>query len=100
MAEIDAATSLVDADPSAAGGVRSFAADASDSGWLADVGAFRTAGPEDYVVGPELARGGMGRIVKARDVRHRRDVALKELLRRDEDSLRRFLREAEVAASL
>ena len=36
--------------------------------------------PEHYVFGAELARGGMGRIVRARDRRLGRDVAIKELL--------------------
>src|SRR5688572_3381180 len=33
-----------------------------------------------YVVGGELARGGIGRILRARDTRLRRPVAVKELL--------------------
>ena len=36
----------------------------------------------DYDVGPEIARGGMGRIVEAYDRRRDRPVALKLLLRK------------------
>jgi WD40 repeat protein len=53
-----------------------------------------------YQVGAELARGGMGRIMVARDRRMQRPVALKELLA-DGDSLRlRFEREALVTGRL
>ncbi len=54
----------------------------------------------DYVRGPEIARGGMGRIVAARDVRHDRPVALKELLQQTPALIARFQREAMIAARL
>jgi len=56
--------------------------------------------PEHYVVDGELARGGMGRILAARDRRLGRPVAIKELLHLDDDLLRRFEREARVTARL
>src|SRR5512134_1066823 len=53
-----------------------------------------------YELGAEIARGGMGRIVAARDRRLGRVVALK-LLRSPSPALeRRFAREAELAARL
>src|SRR5687767_14425923 len=56
--------------------------------------------PRHYVVGKELAKGGMGRILIARDRRLGRDVALKELLYRDEATRARFEREARITAGL
>jgi WD40 repeat protein/tRNA A-37 threonylcarbamoyl transferase component Bud32 len=55
---------------------------------------------EHYVVEREVARGGMGRIVAARDRRLRRKVALKELLPNDAADTRRFEREALITARL
>jgi len=53
-----------------------------------------------YAVEDELARGGMGRILRARDQRHGRQVAIKELLA-DTPALRaRFHREALITARL
>ncbi|MCX5743282.1 MAG: serine/threonine-protein kinase, partial [Proteobacteria bacterium] len=52
-----------------------------------------------YVTGPEIARGGMGRIVSAEDRRLGRPVALKELLDPVAD-LGRFQREALITARL
>ncbi len=53
-----------------------------------------------YKVEAELARGGMGRILQARDRRHGRPVAIKELLA-DTPALRaRFRREALITARL
>ena len=55
-----------------------------------------------YVIERELARGGMGAVHHARDLRHRRSVALKVLAPEFSQSLGadRFLREIEVAAGL
>ena len=50
-----------------------------------------------YQLGAEIARGGMGRILAARDLRHQRPVAIKELTSGDD---RRFEREALITAAL
>jgi tetratricopeptide (TPR) repeat protein len=55
---------------------------------------------EHYTVGPEIARGGMGRIVEAFDRRHQRRVALKLLLRNTPEAIRRFEREVQLTARL
>ena len=65
-----------------------------------DDAAFRTVSSDDYVLGPELARGGMGRIISAHDVRHDRPVAIKELLHHSPAAVARFRREALIAARL
>ncbi len=56
--------------------------------------------PAHYVMGFEIARGGMGRIVAARDRRLRRPVAVKELLPGTGGDARRFEREALITARL
>jgi len=48
----------------------------------------------------ELARGGLGRVFRARDPRTGRVVALKEVLRPTKDIVARFAREAMVTANL
>ena len=53
-----------------------------------------------YVLGREVARGGMGRILAADDVRIGRPVALKELLKNTPTLAARFAREARVTARL
>jgi hypothetical protein len=55
---------------------------------------------ENYVVEGEFARGGMGRILSARDRRLGRAVALKELQADALDEAARFVREALVTARL
>src|SRR5882724_10997051 len=50
--------------------------------------------PDHYVVGEEIARGGMGRILRARDRRLGRAVALKETFVKTGDPAKRFEREA------
>jgi WD40 repeat protein len=59
-----------------------------------------TVDPGLYVRADEIARGGMGRIVAARDKRLGRPVAIKELLAKTPDRLRRFEREAFITARL
>jgi serine/threonine protein kinase len=54
--------------------------------------------PENYLRGKEIGRGGMGRIVRARDRRLGRMVAIKELI--DERLRARFQREARLTARL
>jgi WD40 repeat protein len=54
-----------------------------------------------YELGPELARGGLGRVLLARDRRlGGRDVAIKQLLRITPATLKRFRREALLTARL
>jgi WD40 repeat protein len=53
-----------------------------------------------YTLGLEVARGGMGRIVSARDLRIGRPVAVKELLAKTATHAARFEREARVTARL
>src|SRR5262249_51849862 len=55
---------------------------------------------EQYEFGLEVSRGGQGRIVRARDKRLDRTVAIKELLAPRGKSLSRFVREALVTARL
>jgi tetratricopeptide (TPR) repeat protein len=55
---------------------------------------------EHYVVSGEIARGGMGRILTARDRRLGRDVAIKEVLTNTGSLARRFEREARITAGL
>jgi tetratricopeptide (TPR) repeat protein/tRNA A-37 threonylcarbamoyl transferase component Bud32 len=54
---------------------------------------------DHYVLGDELARGGMGRIFRARDRRLGRDVAIKETFGHSGDGAR-FEREARITARL
>ncbi len=53
-----------------------------------------------YEIGLEIARGGMGRVVEAKDTRLGRTIALKEALAFDDDSLQRFERELRITARL
>ncbi|HKE19226.1 MAG TPA: serine/threonine-protein kinase [Kofleriaceae bacterium] len=56
--------------------------------------------PPRFHVGDEVARGGMGRVVAARDERLGRAVAIKEALDADAATLRRFEREVQITARL
>ncbi len=56
--------------------------------------------PGNYRLGREIARGGMGRIVAAYDLRAGRDVAIKELFAKSRHLEVRFVREARVTARL
>ncbi|KAF0245717.1 MAG: hypothetical protein FD180_1381 [Planctomycetota bacterium] len=54
-----------------------------------------------YVIGAEIARGGLGRVVEARDGNLGREVAIKLVLDGlDQELSRRFVREAQLAARL
>src|SRR5450432_257263 len=56
--------------------------------------------PSVYELGSEVARGGMGRVVAARDLRIGRSVVLKELIEPSSSHATRFEREARVTARL
>lgn len=58
------------------------------------------ADPNRYAMADEVGRGGLGRILLARDKQLGRYVAIKELLEVDADLLARFAREALVTARL
>ena len=53
-----------------------------------------------YLLGEEIARGGMGRVVEATDRVLGRHVALKEVLSDDAEARRRFAREIRITARL
>ena len=55
---------------------------------------------DNYAVGEEFARGGLGRILRADDLRLGRTVAIKELLSKDARAQARFIREAKITARL
>jgi WD40 repeat protein/serine/threonine protein kinase len=59
-----------------------------------------TVARDRYVIGEEIAQGGIGRILRANDKRLERQVALKELLDPSPEYEARFLREALVTARL
>src|SRR5689334_21319215 len=56
--------------------------------------------PDRYDIKEEIARGGIGRILRAHDLRLDREVALKELHRNDPTAVERFLREIRITAQL
>nr|MBA2544916.1 serine/threonine protein kinase [Deltaproteobacteria bacterium] len=56
--------------------------------------------PSNYQIVKELARGGMGRILEARDLRLGRPVAIKEVLHGDDSARARFDREVRITARL
>ena len=60
----------------------------------------RPVAPNDYEVGREIARGGMGRILEAWDRRHLRRVAIKVLLHPEGELAERFVREIRVTSML
>jgi len=59
-----------------------------DDGAAADHAALPDVAPAVYAMGREIARGGMGRILTARDRRIGRQVAIKELLDRGRHATR------------
>lgn len=62
-----------------------------------------TADGNGYELGKELAKGGMGAILAARDLNIRRDVAMKVMLRpnaADQKPLLRFIEEAQITGQL
>ncbi|MDB4958080.1 MAG: protein kinase [Myxococcales bacterium] len=65
-----------------------------------DYGGLITVDRHHYLVSREIAKGGMGRVLEARDLRLGRQVAIKELLPRSRDVAKRFEREALITARL
>ena len=55
---------------------------------------------ERYAISGEIGRGGIGRVLRARDEVLERPVALKQLFATDEASRKRFIREALITARL
>jgi serine/threonine protein kinase len=80
-----------------------------DYGWLSppvaqpprpDYAAFVPVDQKHYVLGEQIARGGMGRIRIARDLRLGRDIAIKETLVNTAELSGRFEREVRLTARL
>ena len=67
---------------------------------LSGVDSLRAVDDSDYALGPELARGGMGRIVEGFDRRHHRRVAIKLPGTTSGHAVLRFIREARITARL
>ena len=67
---------------------------------FAEIGELPAVSPENYLLGAEIGRGGMGRVLSARDRRIGRAVALKEMLATDAPARMRFEREARITAQL
>jgi eukaryotic-like serine/threonine-protein kinase len=63
-------------------------------------GPMPSGGNEDFDVGSEIARGGLGRILIGFDKRLQRQVAIKQLIANDGGADARFLREARITARL
>ena len=66
----------------------------------ASIERFTLVGGDRFELLDELARGGLGRVFRARDPRTGRIVAIKEVLRPQQDIILRFAREALVTANL
>ncbi|HEX7700817.1 MAG TPA: serine/threonine-protein kinase, partial [Kofleriaceae bacterium] len=66
----------------------------------ADLSSLPEVDPAYYTLGKEVGRGGMGRVMEARDLRVGRSVVLKELLDESPSHALRFEREARVTARL
>ncbi|MFO0624633.1 MAG: serine/threonine-protein kinase [Polyangiales bacterium] len=71
-----------------------------DAGPTGAAQAFDLVDPAAYRIDGEYARGGLGRVLLAHDVRLGRTVALKEILRPGAASVARFVREARITARL
>lgn len=105
----EAATEVPIAPTLAAGSETPLPPGLSDHGDLGSERTWPAAGPRDapdvefgqhFVRGPEIARGGMGRIIRAQDLRLGRPVAIKELLVSTPSLERRFEREIQITARL
>jgi tetratricopeptide (TPR) repeat protein len=82
------------------GGPRDTLADDEPTAAAPSDGDFPRVSREHYEMGPELARGGGGRLLRARDLRLDREVAIKEPLAFSTRIEQRFLREAVLTARL
>ncbi|TMQ07386.1 MAG: hypothetical protein E6J91_35605, partial [Deltaproteobacteria bacterium] len=84
------------------GGTALAPTETSDEPWPVSVGAIDQPpiDPARYQLIGEFARGGLGRIMKVRDLRIGRIVAIKEMLRTGEVPHARFVREATITARL
>ena len=71
-----------------------------DRGAPPEGGELTPVDPEHYELLGELARGGMGVVLRARDRRVGREVALKQLLTQQPKQRRRFVREARITGQL
>jgi eukaryotic-like serine/threonine-protein kinase len=69
-------------------------------GPASDLGELLPVERRHYAIQGEIAKGGMGRVLAARDLRLGRAVAIKELLPKNRDAVRRFEREARITARL
>ena len=65
-----------------------------------DYASLELISPDHYVLDELLARGGMGRVTRARDRRLGRDVAIKSLVRHSPELAMRLEREARITARL
>jgi len=95
-----AASSGVEPTLAASSGAEPTLAAPSASGPRAKAGDLKTVSGDGYTRGGEIARGGMGRIVAARDRHLDREVAIKELLSQHPQQEARFEREIRITAKL
>ncbi len=73
---------------------------AGPAGDQPDYDSLREVAPGDYVIAGTVAQGGMGRVLRARDRRLGRDVAIKELIKPSPELAARFAREVRITATL
>ena len=90
----------LEAPPDTATGLDATADAAFSSPSSQDFKSLSTVEDSNYVLGREIARGGMGRIVQARDLRLGRAVAIKELLLPSPSAEQRFEREMMITGRL
>ncbi|MBI4510759.1 MAG: protein kinase [Deltaproteobacteria bacterium] len=91
---------LGDLAPMASGSTVPTVVELGRSGPSQAMRSFPLVDPMRYQVVREVARGGLGRILEARDHHLGRNVAIKELLKGDSTAEARFVREATVTARL